>query len=99
MMGPLWDFDSSFKTDADDRWSQLHELDYFYYPKLFENEKFVKEYKKQWEEIKPTLAEDVKNGLEALKTTYGDALQKAWICIRLHILQSAVIVLSLRLTR
>lgn len=77
MMGPLWDFDSSFKTDADDRWSQLHELDYFYYPKLFENEKFVKEYKKQWEEIKPTLAEDVKNGLEALKTTYGDALQKS----------------------
>ena len=49
----------------------------FIIPNCLKMKKFVKEYKKQWEEIKPTLAEDVKNGLEALKTTYGDALQKS----------------------
>ena len=32
MMGTLWDFDSSFRSDG---WSYLHTTDWFYYPLLF----------------------------------------------------------------
>lgn len=77
MMGPLWDFDSSYKNDINDRWSLLHESDYFYYQQLFENEKFVAEYKKQWDMIKPDLLITVRNGLEAIKQTYGDAFEES----------------------
>lgn len=77
MMGPLWDFDSSFKTDAYDSWSSMHSLDYFYYPQLFNNGKFVAEYKNQWESIKPALAETVANALDSVAQAYGGALEES----------------------
>ncbi|MDE7455609.1 MAG: CotH kinase family protein [Prevotella sp.] len=60
-MANMWDFDTIFNV-GEYRFSNYHNGDYdFYYPALFNssNKTFVKTYKQLWDEIKPTLLEQL----------------------------------------
>lgn len=71
-LGPLWDFDSNYRTQ--DEWSAQHGIDHFYVKKLFERPDFLSVYADKWEEIKGTLHEEVMNEIKALRETDGEAI-------------------------
>lgn len=57
-MGPLWDFDDSYKREG--MWSQQHSGNYkFYYKYLLDDSKFTDEYKDIWYNISSTLYSDM----------------------------------------
>ena len=81
MMGTPWDFDSSFKID-DTSWSGQHTSDVFYYPQLFKDEKFRKEYKRLYDEKINSVYPYVENCLNELKNNYGVAFEQSIILHR-----------------
>ena len=73
-MGPVWDFDSSFRSDGI---STLHTSDIFYFPYLFSQSEFTQVYINLWNSIKPTLLDDIKNEFETLWVKYGDVFDES----------------------
>lgn len=76
MMGNLWDFDAAMKTPG--AWSNSHRI--LYYGALLDNgnPQFVKEYKKVWKRVGPTLAEDMERFLdEYVNSDEGKGLDKS----------------------
>ncbi len=65
--GPLWDFGGTFKAN-DGAWSTQHTHSITYYPLLFKRTAFCEEYVRQFQKVKPTLLNAMRNYLE----TYGD---------------------------
>lgn len=77
-MGPLWDFDSSFKEpDNNDKWSLEHISIYFYWPELFKYPEFVKTYVDVWNEVKPSLLDNIVKDFDALTDIYGNSLDES----------------------
>lgn len=63
MMGNMWDFDSILQITND--WSAVHSMFYFKY--LFNNNPnntFLKAYRKQWDEVSPTIFNDLNTFLD-----------------------------------
>ena len=77
-MGPLWDFDTVFKyPEQSDDWSAIHNGTYFYWQELFKRPDFINEYINVWNEVKGSLLDNVVNGFDKLKTTYGNSLAES----------------------
>ena len=68
MMGTLWDFDSSFRSDS---WSYLHTTDWFYYPLLFGRSDFQQAYIDLWRSVRVSLPEAIESGIEEVWQAYG----------------------------
>ena len=49
-MGPLWDLGTIFSTPGE--WATAHYMTFFYYEQLFKRTDFVREYLRQWEEVR-----------------------------------------------
>ena len=73
--GPLWDFGAIFKVKDSD-WSAQHISKITYYPQLFKREKFVSEYIRIFNELKPTFVSDITERLDSVNATCGEALGK-----------------------
>lgn len=77
MFGNLWDFDAIFEMH--DAWGNVHGYGWFYYPHLLADELFVKTYKARWEEVSPTIFDEMIKDLEAFATSEeGEALDKSF---------------------
>lgn len=72
-MGPLWDFDSSFKSDT---CSHLHLFQDFYFPWLFKRADFVEEYVGQWNKYGPTLMQRLNEEFASVWEKYGETFDK-----------------------
>ena len=73
-MGPVWDFDSSFRSNGI---STIHTSNIFYFPYLFKRSEFTEVYLNLWNSIKPTLLENIKSEFEVLWSKYGDVFDES----------------------
>ena len=74
--GPLWDFGAMLRM-PDDSWSQQHINSVTYYPQLFRREKFVREYIRQFEALKPVFLQRLKDYLTTFLLTDGQAIKES----------------------
>lgn len=74
--GPMWDFGCIMRTATAD-WSHQHLTPLTFYPQLFKDEKFVREYIQAFERIKPIFINDITARLDSLRNTYGTALRQS----------------------
>ncbi len=58
----LWDFDMIFVCKDD--WSSTHDYRWFYYDKLFQNQDFIQAYIAKWQELSPTIFDQLFSYLE-----------------------------------
>ena len=77
-MGPVWDYDSMFRSDT---WSSLHTSNWFYFPILFNGEDFKYEYVKLWQNIKPTIKQKIQEGMNTAIQKYSHIFDEN---IKLH---------------
>lgn len=78
-MGPVWDFDSTFRSDD---WSSLHTTNsWFYYSFLFEREDFVNVYLNLWKQVRPTILTEIKNSFDKFLDKYQYVFDES---IKLH---------------
>ena len=80
-MGPLWDFDSSFRGKINE-WSNLHTMADFYFPELFKQEDFVKAYVSQWMKIRPTLLDEIQRGMDEVNERYATSFDES---MKMHV--------------
>ena len=73
-MGPVWDFDSTFRSDG---WSYLHTSSWFYYPQLYKNPSFVRSYQDLWNSVRPDLLRKLHKGLDDLENRYGEVFDES----------------------
>ena len=73
-MGPTWDYDSSFRSDS---WSYIHSFSWFYYPELFKREDFLNTYINLWNNIRPTILNDIQVEFDKVWEKYGDVFDKS----------------------
>lgn len=74
-MGPLWDFDSTFKRSGE--WASVHRIQQFYGAACFSRPELVQEYVNLWREVRPLLQERVKAVVDSLCTNYGEAVDSS----------------------
>lgn len=74
--GPLWDFDGSFLTPGS--WSVTRSGLIFWYPELFTQRSFQRQYKERWDSLAPGLLLNVTQQLNQLDIAQGDALNESW---------------------
>lgn len=74
-MATLWDFDSSFCTNAD--WSRQHYSYLFFYQSLFQDKNFVHTYLDLYKEKIAAVYPYVENSLNEFKSNYGEAFEKS----------------------
>lgn len=72
-MGPTWDYDSSFRSDD---WSTQHISSWFYYPQLFQNKDFVNVYISLWNNIRPTLMDQITTAFDEVWQKYGQVFDE-----------------------
>ena len=78
-MGPVWDFDSTFRSEG---WSTIHTTDsWFYYSLLFKRDDFIKTYVNLWKQIRPTILEDLQTGLNNFLEKYKNVFDES---MKLH---------------
>lgn len=77
-MGPLWDYDSMFRSDD---LSTIHSWNLFYYPTLFERQDFIKVYVDLWMEVKDHIKEYLQQEFQSVKDKYGEVFDES---IKLH---------------
>ena len=77
-MGPLWDFDSTFRSDG---WSSLHHYESFFYPRLLQRTDFRDIYCKLWKQVRPNLFERIQNELKQVWNQYGEVFDES---MKLH---------------
>ena len=68
-MGPLWDYDSMFKSDV---LSTIHSASFFYYPQLFQYPDFIDLYLKIWNKYKGVLKEKLHQEFQSIKERYSN---------------------------
>ena len=74
-MGPLWDFDSAFKTNS--QWAASHISEYFYFKELFKRPDFIIEYQDQWRDIRDDIANNLYNFIENFIDKNGKAIDES----------------------
>lgn len=73
-MGPVWDFDSVFRRV--DMWAYIRTINEdSEFPKLLLQEDFQKAYRKRWEQVYPTLCQDVVSLVTAWTDEMGQGLE------------------------
>ena len=78
-MGPVWDYDSTFRSDD---WSTLHtNEEWFYFTKLFERDDFRRVYLQLWQSIRPNILSDIQSGFDEIWNKYGDVFDES---MKLH---------------
>lgn len=78
-MGPVWDYDSTFRSEG---WSTLHTTEsWFYFSQLFERNDFKKVYLKLWEEVRPNILSNIQSGFDEIWNKYGDTFDES---MKLH---------------
>lgn len=73
-MGPVWDFDSTFRSD---KWSALHDYKPFFYPQLLQRKDFISIYSELWKREKPLLYQRIREELERIWDKYGDIFDES----------------------
>jgi len=73
-MATPWDFDTNYGTP--NQWAMIHNVNNFYYYKLFTNPKFVLAYKTRWDEIKDTIKDKIFTELDNFYNQYGQAINQ-----------------------
>jgi len=76
MMGPLWDFDSSFRND-NGSWTGYHQSEVSYFPQLFNNQDFCNVYKQIYAKIRPMLLNKMQAYCEQIEKIYGTAFDES----------------------
>ncbi len=71
-MGPMWDFDSTYKMYG--KWSSQHGLDHFYVKRLFQREDFLKSYINIWKRIRNNVYSEVMDEVLSLQEKQGKAI-------------------------
>lgn len=74
IMGPMWDFDTSYLISD---WTQHHVANVLYFPTLFKRMDFVTQYVKTWDGIKNHLCNDMNNLLDSIYAAEGDDIDKS----------------------
>lgn len=77
-MGPLWDYDSMFRSDM---LSAIHHYNLFYYSELFKRQNFKNIYYNLWLNIKDVLKERIHTELLTIKEKYSEAFDEG---MKLH---------------
>ena len=77
-MGPLWDYDSMFRSDD---LSSIHSWDLFYYPSLFTRQDFKKIYINLWMEVKDHIKDYLHQEFQSAKDKYGEVFDES---MKLH---------------
>lgn len=75
-MGPLWDFDNTFRRDGacDGKWSAQRNNHGLYFRYLLKNDAFVAGYEECWNRISPTLIDVAQSRLQALIEAEGRSI-------------------------
>lgn len=73
-MGPVWDYDSSFRSNY---LSTLHTSDLFYYHYLFNYPEFTQIYLNLWNNIKTTLLNNMKDEFEKYWSKYSNTFDES----------------------
>lgn len=73
-MGPVWDYDSSFRSDD---LSTLHTSDLFYYHYLFNYPQFTQIYLNLWNNIKVKLSNNIKDEFEKYWSKYSNTFDES----------------------
>lgn len=75
-MGPLWDFDNTFRRDGvcDGKWSPQRENRGLYFRYLLKNEAFIAGYGDCWNRVYPSLIDVARSGLQALIEAEGRSI-------------------------
>ena len=76
MMGPLWDFDSSFRCEKE-TWSLKHTSESFYYPQLFSIPEFVAVYVETYKALRPGIMEYMKEFCRKFEEKYAQAFEES----------------------
>ena len=78
-MGPVWDYDSTFRSDD---WSSIHTTNsWFYYSLLFEREDFVDVYLNLWKQVRPVILNELKIYFDEFLYKYKNVFDES---IKLH---------------
>ena len=77
-MGPVWDYDSMFRSDS---WSALHTTEWFYFHLLLQREDFRQIYYALWEKARQNILPKIETELNQIIATYEGAFDKG---IALH---------------
>ena len=79
-MGPVWDYDSTFRSDD---WSSIHTTNsWFYYSLLFEREDFVDVYLNLWKQVRPVILNELKIYFDEFLYKYKNVFDES---IKLHL--------------
>lgn len=74
-MGPLWDFGSAFETP--EKWASIHDINDFYFSRLFKIPAFAEVYVRVWEEVRTDLQAEVHQMLSNFSEHNGTALKRS----------------------
>lgn len=80
MMGPLWDFDSSYRND-ENSWTGYHQESNSYFPQLFLQDEFYEKYKELYAENRPTILKHMTDYCNQIEEKYGKAFEES---MKLH---------------
>ena len=75
-MGPLWDFDNTFRSDGacDGKWSPQRRYKGLYFHYLLKNADFIAGYEDCWNRISPSLIDVARSRLQALIVAEGRSI-------------------------
>lgn len=75
-MGPLWDFDNTFRSDGacDGKWSPQRRYKGLYFHYLFKNEAFIAGYEDCWNRISTSLVDVARSRLQVLIDVEGRSI-------------------------
>lgn len=73
-MGPLWDFDTAFGSEA---WSPHHYLDLMYFVTLLKRSDFVDTYINLWQQKRDGIVEVADSVMNNIKTLEGEAIDQS----------------------
>ncbi len=78
-MGPVWDFDSAFKSSG---WSAMHTIGWFYFQRLFKRNDFISIYTDLWKKHRNSILYDIDLTLKVAEEYYGNVFDQAMACHR-----------------
>ena len=74
-MGPLWDFDSIFKTQS--KWADIHIGRFFYFRELFKRPDFIIVYQELWNDVREEIGEKINSFIDDFAEQYGEAIDQS----------------------
>lgn len=79
-MGPLWDFDSSFRGN-EYTWTAYHDQNISYFPQLFKRKKFIETYQNIYKSIRPSIISHMKEYCQKIEDSYSSTFEES---MKLH---------------